>query len=241
MSRPDLFTRDRNWHPPQYDPGYKSTVLRSPRRNLISLEKGGEGELTGPVFGHQILDELDNDLIRNYATDGDAIGERIVVHGQVLDQNAKPQPGVLLEVWQANAGGRYRHVVDGYVAPLDPNFGGCGRCITDDEGRSLFRTIRPGPYPWRNNGCEWRPAHIHISIFGHAFTQRLVTQLYFEGDPLIPLCPILNTITDPAAVDMLIARLDMENQKVFDSLAYRFDMVLRGQRSTYFENRPQGN
>ncbi|MFN0263385.1 protocatechuate 3,4-dioxygenase subunit beta [Tepidamorphus sp. 3E244] len=240
MARPPLYQRDRAWHPQQHDAAYKSTVLRSPRRNFISLPPG-EGELTGPVFGHEMLEEADNDLIRNYITEGEPIGERIFVHGQVLDQNGKPQPGVLIEAWQANAGGRYRHVIDSYVAPLDPNFGGCGRTVTDDEGRYWFRTIRPGPYPWRNNGCEWRPAHIHLSLFGHAFAQRLVTQLYFEGDPLIPLCPIVQTIKDPAAIDMLVARLDLENQVDFDALAYRFDIVLRGQRSTFFENKREGN
>lgn len=236
----ELIRRDRAWHPPGYAPGYKSTILRSPKRALLGLEQS-MSELTGPVFGHSMLDELDNDLIANYATEGEAIGERIIVHGQVLDENARPQPDVLIEVWQANAGGRYRHVNDGYMAPLDPNFGGCGRCISDAEGRYHFRTIRPGPYPWRNNGSDWRPAHIHLSIFGLSFTQRLVTQLYFEGDPLIPLCPIANTIADPAAVDMLVAKLDMANMVPFDCLTYRFDIVLRGRRSTFFENRREGN
>ena len=240
MSENDLYRRDRHRHPPGHAPGYKSSVLRSPRRPLLGLEASAS-ELTGPVFGHDMLDPLDHDMIRNHAGDGEAIGERITVHGQVLDENARPQPGVLIEVWQANAGGRYRHVADGYVAPLDPNFGGCGRCITDAEGRYAFRTIRPGPYPWRNDGCQWRPAHIHFSIFGASFAQRLVTQCYFEGDPLIPLCPIVNTIADADAVDMLVARLDIDNQTPFDALTYRFDMVLRGRRSTFFESRPEGN
>ncbi|MCB1476738.1 MAG: protocatechuate 3,4-dioxygenase subunit beta, partial [Rhodobiaceae bacterium] len=233
----EIIRRDRAWHPQALDPAYKSTVLRSPQRPLISL-RASQGDMTGPVFGHGMLDPTDNDLIVNYAREGDAIGERIVVHGRVLDENARPQPGVLIEIWQANAGGRYRHVNEGYMAPLDPNFGGCGRCITDSEGRYFFRTIRPGPYPWPNNGSDWRPAHIHLSLFGSAFAQRLITQLYFEGDPLIPLCPIVNTIKDPAAVDMLVARLDMGEMVPFDSLAYRFDIVLRGRRSTFFENRP---
>jgi protocatechuate 3,4-dioxygenase beta subunit len=236
----DLMRRDRDWQPPGLAPGYKSTVLRSPRRPLLGLEPSAS-ELTGPVFGHAMLDELDNDLIHNYARDGEAIGERIIVHGRVLDENARPQPGVLIEIWQANAGGRYRHVNDGYMAPLDPNFGGCGRCLTDAEGGYAFRTIRPGPYPWRNNGSDWRPAHIHLSIFGASFAQRLVTQLYFEGDPLIPLCPIVNTIPDPSAIDMLVAKLDMGEMRPFDCLAYRFDIVLRGRRSTFFETRREGN
>jgi protocatechuate 3,4-dioxygenase beta subunit len=236
----ELMRRDRAWHPPGYAPGYKSTILRSPRRALMGLEQSAS-ELTGPVFGHSMLDDLDNDLIANYAQDGEAIGERIVVHGRVLDENAKPQAGVLIEVWQANAGGRYRHVNDGYMAALDPNFGGCGRCISDADGYYFFRTIRPGPYPWRNNGSDWRPAHIHFSLFGASFNQRLISQLYFEGDPLIPLCPIVNTIADPAAIDMLVAKFDIANMVPFDCLTYRFDMVLRGRRSTFFENKRGGN
>jgi protocatechuate 3,4-dioxygenase beta subunit len=237
---PEFIRRDRNWHPPANTPNYKSTVLRSPRRALLSLPQS-ESEMSGPVFGHGMLDPLDNDLIRNYAADGEAIGERIVVHGQVLDENARPVAGTLIEIWQANAGGRYRHLRDQYIAALDPNFGGGGRCITDAEGRYSFHTIRPGPYPWRNNGSDWRPAHIHVSIFGHAFAQRLVTQLYFEGDPLICRCPIVNTIRDPAAIEQLTAKLDMANMIPFDSLVYRFDIVLRGRRSTFFENRREGN
>jgi protocatechuate 3,4-dioxygenase beta subunit len=149
-------------------------------------------------------------------------------------------PHTLIEIWQANAGGRYRHVRDSYKAALDPNFGGCGRCLTDAEGIYSFRTIKPGPYPWRNNGADWRPAHIHLSLFGHAFVQRLVTQFYFEGDPLVARCAIVNTLSDPRAVDQLIARLDMDNMVPFDSLVYRFDIVLRGRRATFFENRPEG-
>jgi protocatechuate 3,4-dioxygenase beta subunit len=236
----EFIRRDRNWHPPSDTPGYKSTVLRHPRRALLSLPQS-EGEMTGPVFGHSILDPLDNDLIRNYATGGEAIGERIRIHGQVLDENARPVAGTLIEVWQANAGGRYRHVRDQYIAALDPNFGGGGRCITDAEGKYSFRTVRPGPYPFRNNGSEWRPSHIHFSLFGHAFAQRLVTQMYFEGDPLIRICPIVNTIRDPAAIDRLVSSLDMASQVPFDSLVYRFDIVLRGRRSTFFENKREGN
>jgi len=238
--RQSFIKRDRSWHPPADTPGYKSTALRSPRRSLLTLPQS-EGEMTGPVFGHGMLDPLDNDLIRNYAADGEAIGERIVVQGRVLDENALPVAGTLIEIWQANAGGRYRHGRDQYIAALDPNFGGGGRCITDVEGKYSFRTVRPGPYPFRNNGSEWRPAHIHFSIFGHAFAQRLVTQMYFEGDPLIRICPIVNTIRDPAAIDQLTSKLDMANMIPFDSLVYRFDIVLRGRRSTFFENRPQGN
>jgi protocatechuate 3,4-dioxygenase beta subunit len=235
----EFIRRDRSWHPPAYTPGYKTSVLRSPRRALLSLGQS-VGETTGPVFGDSSIDPLDNDLIRNYAQTGDAIGERIIVHGRVLDETGRPVPNTLIEVWQANAGGRYRHANDSYMAALDPNFGGCGRTLTDHAGHYHFRTIKPGAYPWRNNASDWRPAHIHVSIFGNAFAQRLVTQLYFEGDPLIPLCPIINTIPDKDAIQMLVARLDMGQMVPFDCLVYRFDMVLRGRRQTYFENRPEG-
>jgi protocatechuate 3,4-dioxygenase beta subunit len=199
-------------------------------------------EKTGPAFGHNMLGELDNDLIVNYAKAGEeAIGQRIVVHGHVLDQNAKPIPNVLVEFWQANAGGRYRHKREGYRAPLDPNFGGFGRTVTDEDGYYWFRTIKPGPYPWPNGINDWRPAHIHFSLFGTGFAQRLISQMYFEGDPLIPLCPIVNTVPDKSAIDRLVARLDMNNTIPMDLRAYRFDIVLRGQRSTFFENRPEGN
>lgn len=240
---PAFYRRDRAWHPPAYTPGYKTSVLRAPKCALLSLEQG-PAEKTGPRFPRSMLHELDNDLIVNYAraigSEGEAIGERIIVHGRVLDENGRAVPDALIEVWQANAGGRYRHVRDGYLAALDPNFGGCGRCMSDSEGRYFFRTIKPGPYPWLNNGSDWRPAHIHLSVFGEAFAQRLVTQLYFEGDPLIALCPIVNTIADKAAVDRLVARLDMGQMRSFDSLAYRLDIVLRGRQQTFFENRREG-
>jgi len=232
--------RDRFWHPPAYTPGYKTSVLRSPRRALLSLGQSAS-ETTGPVFGESRIDPLDNDLISNYAQDGEAIGERIIVHGKVMDEMGRPQRNTLLEVWQANAGGRYRHRNDSYLAPLDPNFGGCGRVLTDEEGRYFFRTIKPGPYPWRNQGSDWRPAHIHFSLFGEAFAQRLVTQMYFEGDPLIPLCPILCTIPNKDGIEQLVAKLDMANMVPFDSLVYRFDLVLRGRRQTFFENKPEGH
>ena len=236
-----LFQRDRDWHPPAYAPGYKSTIFRSPKHPLLSLGQTAS-ELSGPTFGHSLLGPLDNDMIRNYSQDGgDAIGQRMVVYGQVLDENARPVPNTLVEVWQANAAGRYRHKREGYMAPLDPNFGGCGRCITDENGFYSFRTVKPGAYPWPNTGNDWRPAHIHFSIFGHSFAQRLISQMYFEGDPMIWQCPIVGTIPDKSAIDQLIARLDRENTTPMDSLAYRFDIVLRGRRSTMFENKMEGN
>ena len=234
-----LMPRNRANHPVAYAPGYKSSVPRSPRLALVSGPPVAT-EQTGPVFGHDLLGSLDNNLILNF-TGEPAIGERIIVHGRVMDETGRGVPNALVEVWQANAGGRYRHKKDGYLAPLDPNFGGCGRTLSAQDGSYEFMTIRPGAYPWPNGVNDWRPMHIHFSVFGASFGQRLITQMYFEGDPLIPLCPIVNTIADPKAIDMLTARLDMENQTVFDSLTYRFDMVLRGQRSTFFENRPEGN
>jgi protocatechuate 3,4-dioxygenase beta subunit len=236
-----FFARDHQWQPPAYAPGYKSTILRSPRRPLLSLQ-ASPGEITGPVFGHDIIGELDNDLINNYAqTDGVAIGQRMIVAGRVLDERGCPVSGALVEVWQANAAGRYRHRNEGYQAPLDPNFGGCGRVVTDDGGNYSFLTVRPGAYPWPNNVNDWRPAHIHFSVFGDGFAQRLITQMYFEGDPMIWHCPIVRTIPDDAAIRQLIAILDMENTVPMDCLAYKFDIVLRGRRSTPFENRLEGN
>jgi protocatechuate 3,4-dioxygenase, beta subunit len=236
-----FFQRDLDWHPKAYTPGYKTTVLRSPQKALVSLPNS-LSELTGPAFGHNILGEYDNDLTKSFAKPGEGpIGERIILHGYLLDERAKPVPNVLLEIWQANAGGRYRHKKDGYLAPLDPNFGGFGRTLTDGEGYFAFRTIKPGPYPWPNNVNDWRPSHIHFSVFGSGFAQRLISQLYFEGDPHIKLCPIVNTINDPEAIDRLTARLDMNNTMPMDARAYRLDIVLRGRRSTLFENRPEGN
>ena len=236
----DFFMRDRGWHPPARSEGYKTSLTRSPNAPLLSLE-GSLSELTGPTFGHADIDPQDNDLIRNFATTGDPVGERIILHGRVLDENARPVPGTLIELWQANASGRYRHVKDGYLGALDPNFGGCGRTLSDAEGRYAFRTIKPGAYPWRNGINHWRPAHIHLSVFGSGFAQRLITQLYFGGDPLIARCPIVQTIPAPRAIPQLTAPLDMNAAVPLDCLAYRFDIVLRGRRSTLFENRPEGN
>ena len=158
-------------------------------------------EITGPAFGHSDIEPIDNDLIKNYAKTGDPVGERIIVHGRVLDENGRGVPSTLVEIWQANAGGRYRHKKDSYLAPIDPNFGGCGRTVTDERATTAFRTIKPGAYPWRNWVNDWRPVHIHVSVFGSGFAQRLITQMYFEGDPLIAQCPIVNTIPNPRAID----------------------------------------
>ncbi|SNS54126.1 protocatechuate 3,4-dioxygenase subunit beta [Tropicimonas sediminicola] len=242
MKQPgEFYQRDREWHPPAATPDYKTSVTRSPEYSLLSLEQSAS-EITGPTFGHNDIDPLDNDMIHNYAQPGEsAIGERIILHGQVLDENGRPVRNTLVEAWQANAGGRYRHKKDTYLAPIDPNFGGCGRVLTDDEGYYVFRTVKPGAYPWRNWVNSWRPAHIHLSIFGTSFSQRLITQCYFEGDPLIARCPIVNTIPDQTARDQLVAALDMNATIPLDTIAYKFDIVLRGRRSTVFENRLEGN
>lgn len=239
--RPGGFiARDRSWHPPAYFPDYKTSVKRSPQAALLSFPTSLSEE-TGPVFGHGLLGELDNDMLHNFARPGEsAVGPRIVVHGQVTDETGRGLPDVLVEVWQANAGGRYRHAKEGYVALLDPNFGGCGRCITDENGFYEFRSVQPGPYPWPNGVNDWRPAHIHFSLFGHSFAQRLITQMYFEGDPLIPHCPIVNSIPSKDAIEQLTARLDRQSTLPMDALAWRFDMVLRGRRQSYFENRKEG-
>ncbi|VTN53953.1 protocatechuate 34-dioxygenase subunit beta [Klebsiella pneumoniae] len=193
-----LSHRDYSSHPPAYAPGYKTSVLRSPKNALISLQNS-LSEITGPVFSRDDLGPLDNDLILNYAKEGLPIGERIIVHGYVRDGFGRPMKNTLVEVWQANAGGRYRHKKDQYLAPIDPNFGGCGRVLTDENGYYCFRTIKPGPYPWRNQASDWRPAHIHFSLSGDAWAQRLITQMYFEGDPLIKQCPIVRTIKNDDA------------------------------------------
>jgi protocatechuate 3,4-dioxygenase beta subunit len=237
----EFYQRDREWHPPALSQDYKTSVTRSPQYSLISLENT-VSEITGPRFGHGDIDPMDRDLLHNYASDGlSAIGERIILHGRVMDENARPVPNTLGEIWQANAGGRYRHKKDTYLAPIDPNFGGCGRTLTDENGYYFFRTVKPGAYPWRNWVNNWRPAHIHVSVFGTAFAQRLITQCYFEGDPLIAKCPIVQTIPTQEGIDSLVAALDMNASVPLDTLAYQFDIVLRGRRSTLFENRLEGN
>ena len=187
------------------------------------------------------LGALDNNLILNWRKGAaPAVGERILVHGRLLDEMSRPIPNALIEIWQANAGGRYRHKKDTYFAPLDPNFGGCGRTITDENGYYEFLTVRPGAYPWPNRANDWRPMHIHFSIFGHSFGQRLISQMYFEGDPLINHCPIAATIKDRSQLDRLVAPLDFSKSRPLDFLAYKFDIVLRGRRQTMFENKLEG-
>lgn len=240
MDRNSFRPRDRTWQPRALTPDYKSTRLRSPGRPPILLPNT-ISELTGPVFGHDVIGPQDNNLITNFAAPGqEAIGSRLIVHGRVQDENGRAIPNVLVEVWQANSAGRYRHRNDSYLAPLDPAFGGGGRTITGDDGSYRFLTVQPGAYPWPNSENAWRPAHIHFSIFGTGFAQRLVTQMYFEGDPLIPLCPIVQALDNKEAVLQLTAKLDMATTAPMDALAYRFDITLRGREQTPFENRPEG-
>jgi protocatechuate 3,4-dioxygenase, beta subunit len=212
-------------HPPYLHPPYQSTPLRAPSRPLVVPEYGPDAiELTGPVFGRSELGPLDNDLTRQHR--GEPLGERIVVTGRVLDSSGRPVPDTLVEVWQTNAAGRYIHQRDQHPAPLDPNFTGAGRCLTDSEGRYRFVTIKPGAYPWRNHHNAWRPAHIHFSVFGTAFTQRLITQMYFPGDPLFAYDPIFGSIPDERARERLIARFDLDTTVPEWALGYQWDIVL---------------
>jgi len=220
---------------PEYHfPPYLSSIPRSPRMPLVLLPETLT-ERMGPVFGQEFVRERDNDLTAQHA--GDPIGERIVVHGRVLDEDGRPVRGALVEVWQANASGRYQHKVDTHDAPLDPNFTGAGRTLTDERGHYWFKTVKPGAYPWGNHYNAWRPAHIHFSLFGAGILSRLVTQMYFPGDPLQPLDPIFNCIPDAAARQRLVSRLDMDRSEPNYLLAYSWDVVLRGRSDTPFEER----
>jgi protocatechuate 3,4-dioxygenase, beta subunit len=211
-------------------PEYRSTQLRHPKHQLVVLPERF-ADLEGPVFGEHDFDRLDNDLIA--AADGAPLGERIIVQGRVLDEDGRPLRGALIEVWQANAAGRYRHDADRHPAPLDPNFTGAGRTLTDDEGRYRFVTIKPGAYPWGNHANAWRPAHIHFSVFGRMLAQRLVTQMYFPGDPLFEHDPIFQSVRDPRAQQLLVAGFDLGVTEEAWALGYTWDIVLgRGGRST---------
>jgi protocatechuate 3,4-dioxygenase beta subunit len=226
------YARDDQVHPPLDSPAYGSTRLRAPKRPLTVLPQGPT-ELTGPVLGEERVGPLDHDLTRQH--EGEPQGQRILVHGRVLDSDGRAVPHALVEVWQANAAGRYRHASDNWPAPLDPNFTGAGRALTDAAGRYRFVTIRPGAYPWRNHHNAWRPAHIHFSLFGQAFVQRLVTQMYFPGDPLFAHDPIYNSVPDPRARERMVARFDLAATEPEWALAYAFDIVLRGRDATPFE------
>jgi protocatechuate 3,4-dioxygenase, beta subunit len=214
---------------PRYDtPAYRSTELRAPKRLYLLPEELHDP--TGPVFGEGDVEPTDSDLTRQH--EGEPLGERIIVTGRVLDSGGKPIANTLVEVWQANAAGRYAHEVDRHPAPLDPNFTGAGRCLTDADGNYRFLTVKPGAYPWQNHSNAWRPAHIHFSVFGRAFADRLVTQMYFPGDPLFEHDPIFQSVRDPKARELLMSRFDLETTEPEWALAYRFDIVLR---STPFE------
>src|SRR5215831_11539931 len=210
--------------PPLKVPAYRSTLLRAPKQPLVLLPHRLT-EVTSPLPGGERTVAADADLTTRHA--GEPLGERIIVTGRVLDTGGCPVPGALIEIWQANAAGRYAHGIDGRAAPLDPNFDGAGRCLTDAEGRYRFVTIKPGPYPWRNHLNAWRPAHIHFSLFGRAFTQRLVTQMYFPDDPLFPYDPIFNSVRDPRSRELLIARFDLAATQPEWALAYEWDIVMR--------------
>jgi protocatechuate 3,4-dioxygenase, beta subunit len=218
---------------PYLYPDYKATRLRAPSERLVPLP-AALADLSGPVFGDETVGPLDHDLTRRH--EGEPLGERIIVGGQVLEPDGRPARNALVEVWQANAAGRYRHAVDRHPAPLDPNFTGAGRCLTDGEGRYRFVTVKPGAYPWQNHPNAWRPAHIHFSLFGRAFTQRLVTQMYFPGDPLFEFDPIFQSVRDEGARERLIAQFDYEHTEPEWAIAYQFDIVLGGPAATPLED-----
>jgi protocatechuate 3,4-dioxygenase beta subunit len=227
------YTR-RDWksHPPYRYEGYKSSMKRAPLKRLVPLRQT-LSEITGPRFGRETVQELDSDLTRNAGTGGEAMGERLIVVGRVLDEDERPVPNALIEIWQANAAGRYHHEVDQHNAPLDPNFVGAGRCMTNEQGEYRFVTIKPGPYPWLNHPNAWRPSHIHLSVFGPSFVTRLVTQFFFPGDPLIP---ILNSVPTKNGRERLIAAYAHDVTEAEWALGYRFDIVLRGREATPFED-----
>ena len=223
---------DPRSQPPYLYPAYRSTVQRAPSKPLIFLPHT-HSETSGPVFGQDAVGETDHDLTRQHP--GEPRGERIVVTGRVMDDNGRPVPHTLIEIWQTNAAGRYRHAKDNHAAPLDPNFTGAGRALTDASGAYRFVTIKPGAYPWGNHHNAWRPAHIHFSLFGPALATRLITQMYFPGDPLMPFDPVLQSIPDERARQRLVASFDQETVQPECALGYHFYIVLRGREGTPFE------
>lgn len=227
--RPAAGTQPNYLHPP-----YQSSIKRAPNKPLIRMAHT-LSEVTGPVYGHDRVGPLDNDLTKQHA--GEPLGERIILSGRLLDENGRPVPHSLIEIWQANSTGRYQHANDQHDAPLDPNFSGYGRAVTDAEGRYRFVTVKPGAYPWRNHHNAWRPQHIHFSLFGPSFMTRLVTQMYFPGDPLLPYDPIFNCVTDQRARDSMVSQFDFETTVPEFALGYKWDIVLRGRDATYMENK----
>jgi protocatechuate 3,4-dioxygenase, beta subunit len=230
------YPRAEGVHPALDSPEYRSSLLRSPRYRLVPLPQHLT-EVTGPLLGAERVTGADSDLTNRHA--GEPLGERIIVTGRVLDSDGRAVPDTLIEIWQANASGRYKHRVDDHPAPLDPNFDGAGRCLTDSHGRYRFVTIKPGPYPWKNHLNAWRPAHIHFSLFGRAFTQRLITQMYFPGDPLFGFDPIFNSVPDQRARERMISRFDMDITEPEWALGYVWDIVLRGRNATVFEQQEE--
>jgi len=226
-----LNPRDFASHPVPLDPGYRSTALRGPTRPLVPIRGVA---LDAPVFGHDRFGAADSDLTLNGRKGAEPLGERIIVTGRVLDESGRPQAGTLVEIWQANAAGRYIHVVDQHDAPLDPNFLGGGRCITDGQGRYRFLTIKPGAYPWGNHPNAWRPNHIHFSLFGRHFGQRLVTQMYFPGDPLLAFDPIYKGVPENAR-ERMVSRFSLDVTQDGYALGYVFDIILRGPAETIWD------
>jgi len=232
----DDMNSNRDWssQPPYILEEYKSTVLRGPTKPLVPIALS-LSELTGPVYGHEAVRELDSDLTKNARVNGEPLGERIIVAGHVVDEDNRPLPNTLVEIWQCNSAGRYVHAADQHDAPLDPNFLGAGRCVTDENGRYEFRTIKPGAYPWRNHPNAWRPNHIHLSLFGKSFVSRLVTQMYFPGDPLFEFDPIFNGVPEGAR-ERLVSSFDLSLTEPEFALGYNFDIVLRGPKATPMED-----
>jgi protocatechuate 3,4-dioxygenase beta subunit len=233
LKLPQYLRDPEGTQPPLDSPGYGSTALRHPKQPLVLLPQKLT-EITGPVLGPGRLGELDNDLTRQHA--GEPQGQRIIVGGRLLDGDGRPVRNSLIEIWQANAGGRYRHNLDRWPSPVDPNFTGVGRALTDDEGRYEFTTIKPGAYPWKNHHNAWRPAHIHFSVFGSAFTQRLVTQMYFPDDPLFSQDPVFNSVPDEKARQRMISKFDFSRTLPEWALGFEFDIVLRGREGSVFED-----
>ncbi len=223
-----------NTQPDYLYPPYRSTAKRAPQQPLVQIPQT-LSEITGPLFVAGDVADADYDLTAQHA--GEPLGERMFVSGRVLDEGGKPVPNALVEMWQANSAGRYRHLVDNHDAPLDPNFTGFGRVVTDAQGHYRFKTIKPGAYPWRNHYNAWRPAHLHFSLFGQGFVQRLVTQMYFPGDPLLEFDPMYQSVPDDRARQRLVSHFDWENTQPEYAIAYRFDIVLRGRDATPMETK----
>ncbi|HEY1232679.1 MAG TPA: protocatechuate 3,4-dioxygenase subunit beta [Candidatus Binatia bacterium] len=230
----EYYARDWKSHPPYSFKAYGSSIKRGPLKKLVPIQQT-LSEITGPLFSNIQLQPGENDLSRDPSTGKEAMGERIIVVGRVLDEDERPVPKTLIEIWQANAAGRYHHPIDQHNAPLDPNFTGAGRCVTNDKGEYRYLTIKPGAYPWLNHPNAWRPAHIHLSLFGPSFVTRLVTQMFFPNDPLLPLDPILSSVPSKDGRQRLISSYDHNVTEPEFALGYRFDIVLRGRRATPFE------